>query len=141
MFYYLFLKESWGRGKREREERIPSRLCAISTEPDVGLELMNCEIMTWAEVRCSTDWATQVPQLLTILISSPHPMNLTIYELKIIYVIPYEQSWTHKKNIYFYGTKMTPKQSFWQDIFQSLIKFGAKRIGETIAPFFFLKKK
>ena len=31
----------------EREgERIPSRLHAVSTEPNVGLELMNYEIMT-----------------------------------------------------------------------------------------------
>ena len=27
-------------------ERIPSRLCAVSTEPDAGLELTNGEIMT-----------------------------------------------------------------------------------------------
>ena len=34
-----------GRGQREREkERIPSRLHAVSTEPDVWLELMNHEI-------------------------------------------------------------------------------------------------
>ena len=33
-----------GRGKRE--ERIQSRLHAVSTEPDVGLEPMNCELMT-----------------------------------------------------------------------------------------------
>ena len=35
-------------GGAEREkgrERIPSRLCTISEEPDAGLELMNCEIM------------------------------------------------------------------------------------------------
>ena len=32
---------------RERErERIPSRLCIVSMEPNVGLELMNCEITT-----------------------------------------------------------------------------------------------
>ena len=42
-----------GRAERERQrereserERIPSRLCAVSTEPAVGLELMNSEIMT-----------------------------------------------------------------------------------------------
>ena len=34
-------------GEREREGgRIPSRLCAISAEPVVGLEPMNYEIMT-----------------------------------------------------------------------------------------------
>ena len=37
-----------GRGReRERErEKIPSRLHAVSTEPDVGLELRNHEIVT-----------------------------------------------------------------------------------------------
>ena len=37
------------RGERERErerERIPSSLRTVSTEPDAGLELTNCEIMT-----------------------------------------------------------------------------------------------
>ena len=39
--------EGAGEGQRERErERIPSRLCTVSTEPDVGLELMNREIVT-----------------------------------------------------------------------------------------------
>ena len=33
------------RGGAERD-RIPSRLHAVSTEPDVGLELTNCAIMT-----------------------------------------------------------------------------------------------
>ena len=40
-----------GEGQREKErererERIPSRLHAISAEPDAGLRLTNCEIMT-----------------------------------------------------------------------------------------------
>ena len=35
---------------------------AVSTEPDAGLELKNCEIITWAEVGRPTDWATQAPQ-------------------------------------------------------------------------------
>ena len=35
------------RGRAEREEeRIPGRRCTISTEPHVGLNLMNYEIMT-----------------------------------------------------------------------------------------------
>ena len=34
-------------GQTERgRERIPSRFHVASAEPDVGLELMNCEIMT-----------------------------------------------------------------------------------------------
>ena len=36
---------SWGGTERERK-RIPSRLCAISTESDVGLDPVNHEIMT-----------------------------------------------------------------------------------------------
>ena len=38
--------------EREREgERIPSRLNAVSTEPTMWLDLMNCEIMTWAKIK------------------------------------------------------------------------------------------
>ena len=32
--------------ERERRERIPNRLHAVSAEPNAGLELMYCEIMT-----------------------------------------------------------------------------------------------
>ena len=40
------------RGGAERErERIPSRLHAFSAEPDIGLELRNGEITTWAETK------------------------------------------------------------------------------------------
>ena len=42
--------------ERERErERITSRLHTVSPEPDVGLELTNCEITAWAEVGGLTD--------------------------------------------------------------------------------------
>ena len=47
----------------DTESQSGSRLRAVSTEPDVGLELTFCEIMTWAEVGRPTDWATQVPPL------------------------------------------------------------------------------
>ena len=37
---------------RERKrERIPTRLCAVSAEPNVGLDLTNHEIMTSAEIK------------------------------------------------------------------------------------------
>ena len=45
----------------DTESETGSRLWAVSTEPDAGLKLTNYEIMTWAEVRRSTDWATQAP--------------------------------------------------------------------------------
>ena len=55
----------WAGGGPEREGdaefEVGSRLWAFSTEPDVGFQLMNCEIMTWAEVGGLTDWATKLP--------------------------------------------------------------------------------
>ena len=66
---YLFLRErqrqNSSRGgaerDREKESEAGSRLWAVSTEPDVGLKLTECEIMTWAEDGRSTNWATHVP--------------------------------------------------------------------------------
>ena len=48
---------SGGRAEREgdTESEAGSRLWAVNTEPDAGLELTNHEIMTRAEVRRSTD--------------------------------------------------------------------------------------
>ena len=45
---YLFILRKEGReGQRERErERIPTRLCTASSEPDVGLKRMNRETVT-----------------------------------------------------------------------------------------------
>ena len=40
-----------GGGEKEEGERIPRRLCSVSTEPMLGLELMNCQIVTWAEIK------------------------------------------------------------------------------------------
>ena len=49
-FKFIYLEtESVSRGEAETErkrERIPSILHTVSTEPDVGLEPTNCEIMT-----------------------------------------------------------------------------------------------
>ena len=45
--FILSKRERAGEGQRERgRERIPSRLSAVSAEPDAGLEPTNCEIMT-----------------------------------------------------------------------------------------------
>ena len=50
-------EDEQGRGKETGRHRIrsSSRLRAVSTEPDAGLEPTNCEIMTRAEVGCLTD--------------------------------------------------------------------------------------
>ena len=67
MFIYFWDRErqSMKRGGAEREgdteSETGSRLWAVSTEPDVGLELTDREIMTWAEVGRLTDQATQAP--------------------------------------------------------------------------------
>ena len=43
---YLFSeRENAGEGGAERE-RIPSKLCMTNAEPDTGLELTNCELLT-----------------------------------------------------------------------------------------------
>ena len=49
----------WGRGRERGRRRIQSRLHAVSTEPHMGLEFMNREIMTGAQRL--TDGATQAP--------------------------------------------------------------------------------
>ena len=49
MFLFIFERESvceQGRGRERGRQRIQSRLCADSNEPDVGLRLTNREIMT-----------------------------------------------------------------------------------------------
>ena len=50
-----------GQRERKTESEAGSRLWPVSTEPDVGLELTNCEVMTWAKFGPLTNWATQVP--------------------------------------------------------------------------------
>ena len=61
LIYVLTKRETehdWGRD-REREEdtefEAGSRLSAVSTEPDAGLEPTNCEFMTGTEVGSLTD--------------------------------------------------------------------------------------
>ena len=55
---YLFIlreRESMSREGRQREkERIASRLHAVSSESNTGLDLTNQEIMTWAETKSWT---------------------------------------------------------------------------------------
>ena len=52
-----------GRGRERRRHRIGSKLQALSCQHRArcGVERTDCEIMTWAEVRRLTDWATQAP--------------------------------------------------------------------------------
>ena len=43
---FIYFERVHGRGRERGREGIPSKLCTISAEPKVGLELMNREIMT-----------------------------------------------------------------------------------------------
>ena len=69
VFIFIFERErerqhvSEGGTEREgdTESEAGSRLWAVSREPDVGLELTDRGIVTWAEVRCLANWATQSP--------------------------------------------------------------------------------
>ena len=53
--------------EEDTESKAGSRLRAVSTEPKAGLELTNCEIMTWAKVGPLTDWATQASLIFIFL--------------------------------------------------------------------------
>ena len=71
--FIKFLRESMlahvsGGGAEGWKERIPSRLCAVSAEPDAGLNLTNREIMTWAEIKswCLTDWGAPATPVSTV---------------------------------------------------------------------------
>ena len=65
MFIYFWERDRVRAGEEQREgdteSEADSSLRAVSTETDVGLELTNREIMTWAKVRHLADRATQEP--------------------------------------------------------------------------------
>ena len=56
------MRMSEGRAQR-RGQRIRSGLPAVSSEPIVGLELMNREILASAKVKCLPKRATRRPQI------------------------------------------------------------------------------
>ena len=66
LFYFfklIFEREiTSGGGTQRGGQKSRSGLCTESSKPDAGLELTNLEIMTWAKVGRSANWATQVPR-------------------------------------------------------------------------------
>ena len=60
---FLFLRETESGGGAERkgdpESEAGFSLWTVSTEPNAGLKVPNCVIMTWAEVGRLSNWATQ----------------------------------------------------------------------------------
>ena len=93
IYFYFFLRdrerEGMSREGAEREGNTESKACsrlwAGSTEPDVGLEPMSCEIMIWAEVRCLADWATQVTLEGFQWDSTIHLKTTTVFLLFLVY--------------------------------------------------------
>ena len=86
-FIYFERERERERERREREyvstkaterERIPSRLWAVTTEPDAGFNLTNQEVMTWVEIKSWTLNRLSHPG--TTL--SPHPPHrVSFYQL------------------------------------------------------------
>lgn len=62
---FVYLREStheWGEGQRRRgRERIPIRLCVVSTESNAGLRLMNHEITIWTKIK-SLAYSSEPPR-------------------------------------------------------------------------------
>ena len=79
---FLRARQSMSGGGTERngdtESEADSRLWAVSTEPDMGLELINYEIMTWAKVGHSINWVTQVPLRFYFKVISTPSMGLEL---------------------------------------------------------------
>ena len=55
-------REQPGRGRKRGGLRILSRLCSVSTEPDMWFRLMSREIMTQTEVRRFSDRRSHPPR-------------------------------------------------------------------------------
>ena len=113
LFYFLiFLMFNcfWKSGSRRGSERegvteskAGSGFWAVSTEPDARLEPTSHEIMTWAEVRCLTSWATQVPLILNIfflvLLRNNWPTSLHKFKTYTMVVwLTYMVKWGYFEN-------------------------------------------
>ena len=60
---FIFGRQSGGGAETDgdTESEAASKLWAVNTEPDMGLEPTKRGIITWAEVGRSTNWATHAP--------------------------------------------------------------------------------
>ena len=68
----MLMQAQAGEGYRERgRERIPGTLRVVSAEPHSGFNLMNQEIVTWADIKSQT-----LNQL-----SHPGPLRILLYQI------------------------------------------------------------
>ena len=124
-YVYLFLRDREGQstsgGGAEKEwdteSEAGSRLWAISTEPDTGLKLTNCEIMTWAEVGHNRLSHPGAQKKFYILIESYLSILLIYLSIPIIYL-------STLIYLYYFGViskKPLPKPRSWlTSIFSSM---------------------
>ena len=93
-FFILFIyferkRECVQAGEEQRErkrEKIPSRLCTTSTEPNARLKPTNCEIMTWVEIKSRMlNRVTQVPPTLFLLHASD--VSLTVLQYYSVFLL------------------------------------------------------
>ena len=83
------------------------RICAVHSEPDLGLNLTNCEIMSWAEIRS---------QMLNWLSHPGVPFFILFYFLSRLHTQC--GAWTHNPEVkscmlYQLSHPGSPKVSFW----------------------------
>ena len=98
---YLFLRQretehEQGRGRERGRHRMRNRLQAVSTEPDEGLELTNCEIMTWAEVGRLTDQATQAPHPFNFFNADCNSLNWFQNSIKVLFSLFEKHRFNHE---------------------------------------------
>ena len=106
-----------GRGRERGRDRILSRLCRVSTESCGGLELMNREIMIWAETKSRTDTQPTEPSqyrqpytqiFYCIEVGAPNPgivQGSTIY--MFIYMYSYPLSTLREHPLLFFPLDIT----------------------------------
>ena len=126
-----------GEGQKERETQNPKQApgWGVSTEPDVGLEPTSCEIMIWAEVRCSSNWATQAPLNILILIYTMESGFFSIYSLSSTLRSPGKLF----KNYYYLWLHFCTSQDFFNSIYTPKThKCGKMNSGADLAWSYFI---
>ena len=93
--FILREKESKGAEKERGRERIPSRLCAVNAELDVGLDLTNLEIMTWAKISWTFNSLSHLGALKEKFKDKINGKISCVYELEelILLKCPYYPTW------------------------------------------------
>ena len=101
---FIFERQSTSREGAEREgdteSKAGSRLWVVSTEPNAGLKLTSCEIMTWAEVGRSTGWATQAPPVMSNLEIDAHWLSKSSGYRHISWVAGYQSQLNLKFSVF-----------------------------------------